>query len=95
MLLQATMMLVMRRLVIEIEHLRDEAELIVIPPPCPLDVQSADFSRADELIESSYNVSATYLDSAAERGTATTLSTPLHGRDGAGQLIETARRKRV
>ena len=36
MLLHAMSLLVMRRLLVEVELLRDQAELIVLPPPCPL-----------------------------------------------------------
>jgi NTE family protein len=51
MLLHAMALLVQQRLVREIELLRDEARLIVLPPPCPLDVQPIDFGRARELID--------------------------------------------
>ena len=47
-------LLVMRRLIVEIELLADRAELIVLPPPCPLDVQPVDFDHADELIRRGY-----------------------------------------
>ena len=36
MLLHAMSLLIMRRLLVEVELLRDRAELIVLPPPCPL-----------------------------------------------------------
>src|ERR671912_326098 len=35
----------------DIERHRDDAQLIVMPPPCPLDIQPIDFAQADELIE--------------------------------------------
>jgi NTE family protein len=67
MLVHALNLLVTRRLIIEIELLRDSANLIVLPPPCPLRVQPVDFDRANELIERGYEDSGAYLDSVAGR----------------------------
>jgi NTE family protein len=53
-LLHAMSLLVMRRLLVEVEALRDRAELIVLPPPCPLTVAPIDFFHADELIRGGY-----------------------------------------
>jgi NTE family protein len=69
MLLHAMSLLVMRRLLLETEALRDRAELIVLPPPCPLTIAPIDFSHADELIRRGYEDSSDYLD-AVERGEA-------------------------
>jgi NTE family protein len=63
MLLHAMSLLVMRRLLVEVEVLRDRAELIVLPPPCPLTIAPIDFSHADELISRGYEDSRDYLDS--------------------------------
>jgi NTE family protein len=63
MLLHAMSLLVMRRLLVEVEMLRDRAELIVLPPPCPLTIAPIDFSHADELIRRGYEDSCRYLDS--------------------------------
>ena len=68
-LLHAMSLLVMRRLLVEIEMLRDRAELIVLPPPCPLTIAPIDFSHANELIRRGYEDSRDYLDS-VETGTA-------------------------
>jgi NTE family protein len=54
MLLHSMNLLVMRRLLIEIELLRDRADLIVLPPPCPLQVSPLDFGHSDELIRRAY-----------------------------------------
>lgn len=79
MLLHSMNLLVMRRLIIEIELLKDQANLIVLPPPCPLDVQPIDFSRAAELIERAHQGSSAYLDAVAGRdGTAVPLSMSMH-----------------
>jgi NTE family protein len=72
MLLHAMSQLVMRRLLIEIESLKDEARLIVLPPPCPLDVLPIDFSRTDELIERGLHDARSHL-SEVQRGAAVPL----------------------
>jgi hypothetical protein len=40
-----------RRLVDDVERHRDDAELIVLPSPCPLRITPIDFRHADELID--------------------------------------------
>jgi NTE family protein len=65
MLLHAMSLLVMRRLLVEVEMLRDRAELIVLPPPCPLTIAPIDFSHADELIRRGHEDSSEYLDAMA------------------------------
>lgn len=61
-LMHSLSLLVMRRLIIEVEQFADELELIVLPPPCPLDVQASDFSRTDELIRRGRADTHRYLD---------------------------------
>src|SRR5215212_4617251 len=51
MALHALSLLTHRRLVEDIERHRGDAQLIVLPPPCPLDIQPIDFAHADELID--------------------------------------------
>ena len=51
MALHAISLLTHRRLVQDIERHRRDAQLIVLRPPCPLDIQPIDFAHADELIE--------------------------------------------
>jgi NTE family protein len=51
MALHAISLLTHRRLIDDIERHRDDAHLIVMPPPCPLDIQPVDFAHADELID--------------------------------------------
>jgi NTE family protein len=65
MLLHSMNLLVMRRLLVEIELLRDHAELIVLPPPCPLRVSSMDFGHADELIRDGYASASEHFDARA------------------------------
>lgn len=69
MLLHAMSLLVMRRLLVEIELLRDRCELIVLPPPCPLRVSPMDFGRAGELVGLGYAKAVRHLAD-VERGNA-------------------------
>jgi NTE family protein len=48
--LHAVNLLVMRQLVSDIEHFSSHAELIVLPPLCPVTVSSYDFSQTAELV---------------------------------------------
>jgi NTE family protein len=68
-LLHAMSLLIMNRLLVEAELLRDRAELIILPPPCPPTVTPIDFSHTDELIRGGYEDGRAYLD-AAEAGRA-------------------------
>ena len=68
MALHALTLLTHRRLIDDIERHRDDAKLIVLPPPCPLAIQPVDFDHADTLIERGYDDAARFLDSGgAER----------------------------
>ena len=51
MALHAISLLTHRRLIDDIERHRADAQLIVLPPPCPLNVQPIDFAHADALID--------------------------------------------
>jgi NTE family protein len=51
MALHAISLLTHRRLIDDIERHRSDAELIVLPPPCPLSIAPIEFDRAGELIE--------------------------------------------
>ena len=62
MFIHATNLLVHRRLVDDIERYRDDAELIVLPPPCPIRVQPMDFGHAESLIEGALDESRRFLD---------------------------------
>ena len=77
MLLHAMSLLVMRRLLIEIESLKDLARLIVLPPPCPLNVLPIDFSRTEELIERAFRDARGYLDE-VDQGQAVPLGMTMH-----------------
>lgn len=49
--LHALTLLIARQLVSDVGRLRDRAEIVVVPPLCPLAVSSYDFSHGGELID--------------------------------------------
>ena len=61
MLLHSMSLLVMRRLLVEIELLKDRCELVVLPPPCPLRVSPMDFSQSEELVRLGYSGAVRHL----------------------------------
>jgi NTE family protein len=62
MLVHALALLVNQRLASDIQQFSSAAELIVLPPPCPVDVLPSDFGHADALIGSGYKLAAAALD---------------------------------
>jgi NTE family protein len=62
MLVHSITLLINQRLAEDIERFSHEAELIVLPPPCPLDVLPSDFSQTEKLIEQSYELASKVLD---------------------------------
>jgi len=62
MLLHSTTLLVIRRLLLEVELLSDRAELIVLPPPCPLAISPIDFAHSEALIRRGYEDADADLD---------------------------------
>jgi NTE family protein len=66
MALHAVGLLTQQRLISDIERHRDDAHLIVLPPPCPLSIAPIDFAHADELIDRSQHDSALFLDGGGE-----------------------------
>jgi NTE family protein len=63
MALHALSVLSHSRLIADIELHRDNAKLVVLPPPCPLAIQPIDFAHADELIERGLIDARAFLDS--------------------------------
>jgi NTE family protein len=61
MVLHATNLLVQRRLADDIDRYRDAAELIVMPPPCPVRVAPMDFGHAESLIGAAFDESRRFL----------------------------------
>lgn len=62
MVVQATSLMVAHRFAAELTDLAGRRELIVLPPPCPIDVQPMDFGHADELIARAEADARTFLD---------------------------------
>ena len=62
MALHAISLLTHRRLLDDVEKHRDDAKLVVLPPPCPLAIQPIDFDHADTLIERGYSGASEFLD---------------------------------
>jgi NTE family protein len=62
MLVHAITLLVNQRLAQDIERFSRRAELIVLPPPCPLEVLPSDFGCAEELIEEGHRLAGEALD---------------------------------
>jgi NTE family protein len=59
--LHAITLLIARQLVAEIERCRDHAEVITMPPLCPLSVSPYDFSHGGELIERAADQTSAWL----------------------------------
>lgn len=57
-LIHAITLLINQRLAGDVERFRDRVELVVLPPPCPVDVGATDFGHSRELIERSYELTA-------------------------------------
>jgi NTE family protein len=55
MALHAISLMTHRRLMDDIERHRESADLVVLPPPCPLSITPIDFGHAQELIERAYS----------------------------------------
>jgi NTE family protein len=66
MLLHALTVLTQQRLHLEIEHYRDRAQLMVLPPPCPQPVQPIDFAHGAELIEQALEAGRAFLDNVGD-----------------------------
>ena len=66
MALHAISLLTHRRLIDDIERHRADAHLIVLPPPCPLNVQPIDFAHADQLIASGLHDAREFLEGGGE-----------------------------
>jgi NTE family protein len=52
-MLHAITLLIAHQLVADLERCGEQAEIVTVPPLCPLAVSPYDFSRAGELIERS------------------------------------------
>jgi NTE family protein len=64
--LQAISLLTQHRLIDDIQRHQSDARLIVLPPPCPLNIQPIDFAHAEELITRSLHDAREFLDAGGE-----------------------------
>jgi NTE family protein len=62
MALHALSLLTHRRLIDDVEKHRDDAALVVLPPPCPLTIPPIDFDHAETLIQRGYADAREFLD---------------------------------
>jgi NTE family protein len=60
--LHAITLLIAHQLVADLEHFREQAEIITVPPLCPLSVSPYDFAHAGELIERAAEQTRRWLD---------------------------------
>ena len=65
--LHALTLLIARQLVSDVERLRDRAQVVVVPPLCPLAVSSYEFSHGGDLIDRAAESTARWLDSGGLR----------------------------
>lgn len=62
MLIHSFIYLLNRQLTTDIYLYKDKAELIIVPPPNPINVGPHDFSKSAQLIDSAYNRASKWLD---------------------------------
>jgi NTE family protein len=79
MALHALTLLTQSRLIADVELHRDNAKLVVLPPPCPLGIQPIDFGHADELIERSLADARAFLDGGGAKGPTIRMHMHRHG----------------
>jgi NTE family protein len=60
--LHALTLLIEQRLIMEVALLKEEVEINVLPPLCPLNISPVDFTRAGEMIERSRQSTGRWLD---------------------------------
>jgi NTE family protein len=80
MALHAISLLTHRRLVDDIERHRGDSDLIVLPPPCPLNIQPIDFAHADKLIDLALLDARAFLDPGREGRPPIRMRTHRHAR---------------
>lgn len=96
MALHAISLLTQQRLIGDVERHRGDAQLIVLPPPCPLDVQPNDFAHAAELIARAYRDARAFLRACGEDRPPLRMRMHRHApaRTGRGAQVRTERREK-
>lgn len=64
--LQSFNILIMRQLIGALQRFRQQAEILIVPPPCPLAASPYDFGAAAELIERAATETELWLDGGVE-----------------------------
>ncbi|WP_421119644.1 patatin-like phospholipase family protein [Aquihabitans daechungensis] len=77
--LQALTLLIEQRLILEVAHYAEHADIRVLPPLCPLSVSSADFRSGALLIEQAHTTSNRWLDRSDTRSAHPEQVLSLHG----------------
>jgi NTE family protein len=60
--MHALTLLIEQRLIVEVAHLADRAEVIVLPPLCPLSVSPVDFRSGERLMSHAHDATDEWLD---------------------------------
>jgi NTE family protein len=77
--LQALTLLIEQRLILEVAHFADRADIRVVPPLCPLSVSSTDFRHGAELVERARTATERWLDEGGPRPSHPERFLALHG----------------
>ncbi|MGH2477922.1 MAG: patatin-like phospholipase family protein, partial [Candidatus Limnocylindrales bacterium] len=64
--MHALTLLIQQRLIVEVAHLADRAEIIVLPPLCPLAVSPIDFGSSAELTSRAHRSTGEWLDTGSQ-----------------------------
>jgi NTE family protein len=76
---QALSLLIQQRLITDVATYADRAELVVLPPLCPLRISAIDFRHAAELCRRAHASAADWLESGAAHGPHPERILGLHG----------------
>ncbi len=60
--IHALTLLIEQRLIVEVAHLSAQADIIVLPPLCPLSVSAVDFGMTDQLMSRAHTATGEWLD---------------------------------
>lgn len=60
--MQSLSLLVMQRLIVEVELLQERTQIIVLPPPCPIETAPVDFGDGPQLMARGHEAAQRYLD---------------------------------
>jgi NTE family protein len=63
----ALTLLIEQRLMVEVAHLADRADIIVLPPLCPVSVIPIDFGAADDLMAGAQQTTGKWIDAGRHR----------------------------